>query len=71
MRKKIAEKLRKKVVEDYDNIAGEFDSTRKNEWEEFELILPYIENNDYVVDLGCGNGRILSFADMLYCEMKI
>ncbi|MFA6918048.1 MAG: methyltransferase domain-containing protein [Candidatus Gracilibacteria bacterium] len=63
MREKNVQKIRQKVVEDYDNIAKEFDSTRKTEWEAFELVLPYIENNDYVVDLGCGNGRILEFLE--------
>jgi ubiquinone/menaquinone biosynthesis C-methylase UbiE len=63
MRQKTAQKLRRKVVEDYDNIAKEFDSTRKGEWENFSLILPYVKNNDYVVDLGCGNGRLLNFLE--------
>lgn len=63
MREKIAKKLLQKVVEDYDNIAEEFDKTRHAEWDAFELILPYIHDNDHVVDLGCGNGRILDFLE--------
>ncbi|MFA7685662.1 MAG: methyltransferase domain-containing protein [Candidatus Gracilibacteria bacterium] len=63
MRQKTAQKLRQKVVEDYDNIAKEFDTTRKVEWESFPLILPYIKDQDYIVDLGCGNGRVLSFLE--------
>lgn len=63
MRQKTAQKLRLKVVEDYDNIAKEFDTTRKVEWESFPLILPYVKDRDYIVDLGCGNGRVLSFLE--------
>lgn len=63
MRQKTAKKLLQKVVEDYDNIAKDFSDTRKVEWQSFPLILPHIKDNDYLVDLGCGNGRILSFLE--------
>lgn len=61
MRKKTADKLLKKVVEDYDSIAESFDKTRQNSWSIFDLILPYIKDNDFVIDLGCGNGRVFGF----------
>lgn len=63
MRQKTAQKLRKKVVEDYDNIAKEFDITRKTEWTSFPIVLPYIKDGGYIVDLGCGNGRVLKFLE--------
>jgi alkylated DNA repair protein alkB family protein 8 len=61
MRKKIAEKLSRKVVEDFDNIAEEFDKTRKSNWKEFDSFLPYIKDNQILIDLGCGNGRFFHF----------
>ena len=61
MNKKTAKKLLKKVVEDYNSISNDFDRTRKSDWKEFELFLPYIKNNEKIADLGCGNGRFYSF----------
>jgi len=62
MRKKIAEKLLKKVKDDYTAIADEFDQTRKGkESEAYALMLPYIKENNLFVDLGCGNGRTFDF----------
>jgi ubiquinone/menaquinone biosynthesis C-methylase UbiE len=63
MRQKTAKKLLQKVVEDYDNIAKDFSGTRKVEWQSFPLILPHIKDNDYIVDIGCGNGRVLNFLE--------
>ncbi|PIR54802.1 hypothetical protein COU74_03585 [Candidatus Peregrinibacteria bacterium CG10_big_fil_rev_8_21_14_0_10_36_19] len=61
MQQKTAKEILKKVVEDYDNIAQEFDTTRKYNWKEFEQYLPYIKENDQVLDIGCGNGRLYKF----------
>ncbi|NIA01922.1 MAG: methyltransferase domain-containing protein [Nitrospirae bacterium] len=57
----VAKELLKKVVEDYDSIADSFDKTRKNQWKEFEIFLPYIKNGSNFADIGCGNGRFLKF----------
>jgi len=43
----------------YDKIAGKFSATRNYVWADIDLLLSYIKNNDNVLDLGCGNGRIL------------
>lgn len=56
-----AKKLLKKVVEDYNSIADSFDKTRKNQWKEFKILLPYIKTGSNFADIGCGNGRFLKF----------
>ncbi len=63
MNETVAKKLLKKVVDDYDSIADSFDKTRKNQWREFEIFLPYIKNNANFADIGCGNGRFLKFLE--------
>lgn len=47
--------------ESYNTIAPDFDVTRQNGWPEFELLAPYIKEGDRILDVGCGNGRLLSF----------
>lgn len=61
MKEETAKKILRKVVDDYDNISDEFDKTRKNEWKEFETYIAYIQDNQKIADLGCGNGRLLNF----------
>lgn len=61
MSKKKTKKLLKKVREDYDQIADQFDQTRKHAWDEFTDFLPYIKKDDFIADLGCGNGRFYKF----------
>lgn len=61
MRQKTSKKLLEKIQNDYNFIAEEFDQTRQNNWEEFELFLEYIKNGDNLADLGCGNGRLYAF----------
>lgn len=61
MRDKTAKKLLLKVTTDYNQISTEFHITRKHDWKEFEMFLPYIENNQKIADLGCGNGRFYKF----------
>ena len=58
MRKKFSDKIRCKVKDVYDSIAGEFNKTRKSQWSEFDYFLEYVKSGSEVLDLGCGNGRI-------------
>ena len=44
---------------DYDIIASHFSHTRKYVWEDIKPFLDIIEPKSRVLDLGCGNGRIL------------
>ena len=61
MHQKETEKLLQNVKDFYDTAAKEFDMTRQHGWEEFKEFLPCIKEGDQIVDLGCGNGRLLGF----------
>lgn len=51
----------KEHVSSFDSIAQEFSDTRKNSWKEFDLFLPFLASKRFLVDLGCGNGRLVPF----------
>ena len=61
MNTKTSKYILKKVVDDYNSISADFDKTRKTNWQEFELFLNFINDNDNVADIGCGNGRLCNF----------
>ncbi|MBT4849245.1 class I SAM-dependent methyltransferase [Candidatus Parcubacteria bacterium] len=44
----------------YNLISGEFSASRVFPWEELQIFIPYIKDQDKILDLGCGNGRILN-----------
>lgn len=54
-----AKAILKKVKEDYNLIADEFDATRQKPWKEFFLCKKYARGR--VLDVGCGNGRLAYF----------
>lgn len=46
--------------ESYSAIAPEFHQTRqKRVWPEMELLAKYVQPGSHILDLGCGNGRLL------------
>lgn len=56
-------RIQKKVKKDYNEIAGEFAGTRQFPWKDFELFEEYYRSDFDVLDLGCGNGRLLQFLE--------
>jgi len=60
MNKNYAEYLLVKTRRDFDQIAQEFSRSRAYLWEELIPLIRYIQPKDKVLDLGCGNGRLLS-----------
>lgn len=59
MRQKITGKIIEKLKENYQKFADEFNETRKHPWPEFEWLKEYIGEGDKVLEIGCGNGRLL------------
>ncbi len=48
------------VRHNYDDISAQFDATRKKEiWPEIREFALKVKTDDQVLDLGCGNGRLL------------
>lgn len=58
MQDSFAKQILQKTAEDYEKIAEEFSETRFLLWPEFDEFKTYIKENDKVLDLGCGNGRL-------------
>ncbi len=59
MNKDYAKYLLKKTIEDYNLIAEEFARTRYSVWPELNLFGRYVTEGEKILDLGCGNGRLL------------
>lgn len=67
MDREYAKYLLKKTAEDYNLIADQFSSSRYSIWPELNIFGKYIKEGEKVLDLGCGNGRLLD----LFKDKKI
>lgn len=59
MDKKTAQDILESVKSAYSAIAQEFSASRPYLWGGFEEFLQYVKENDLVLDVGCGNGRLI------------
>ena len=59
MKKEYAQHLLDKTCQDYNLIASQFSSTRRFIWQGLEPLYNYALPGEKVLDLGCGNGRLL------------
>lgn len=59
MKKEVAKALVQQVKQDYDVIAEEFSESRFKTWYEFQIYKELVDEGDVVLDIGCGNGRLL------------
>ena len=66
MKEKTAQILLKKVENDYSVIAEEFDQTRSYVGKEFGAFDKLLIPNAQIIDLGCGNGRIIEHLNDFY-----
>ena len=49
------------MKEGYDAISHHFSLTREKPWKEWDLFLPFLKKEMSVLDVGCGNGRLIDF----------
>lgn len=59
MKPEIAQKILRKNKQDWEEIAEKFSDTRQYIWPELTALITYVKDGDMVLDLGCGNGRLL------------
>ena len=61
-----AKKILAEVKNSYSTIHNEFSDTRHYTWKEFDYFKPYLFEGAEIVDLGCGNGRLVNFLDQYF-----
>jgi len=59
MNRESAIKITEGVRRFYDNQADDFSRTRLGIWQEFKPLADYTQDGDKILDLGCGNGRLI------------
>ncbi len=66
MKEATAQKILNEVSTSYNTIADEFTNSRSYGWQDFIFFKPYLFENAEIVDLGCGNGRLIKFLDQFF-----
>lgn len=59
MEQKYARYLLDKTQTDYNRIAEHFSKTRAHIWKDLNCFDKFVERGDRVLDMGCGNGRLV------------
>lgn len=63
MKKSTAQKLLKFSEKEYDTYAREFSDCRPFFWRELEPLKKYAKDEQNILDIGCGNGRLLNLIE--------
>jgi alkylated DNA repair protein alkB family protein 8 len=66
MRQKTAQHLSEQVKKSYNQIAEHFSQTRHTPWTEFQYFEKYLKPEQKILDLGCGNGRLLNSSKIIF-----
>lgn len=61
MKQIVADRLIRQLAESYNTIAAHFSQTRQAPWQEFIELKPFLSSQSHVLDIGCGNGRLLAW----------
>lgn len=59
MKRETALKILEEMRQNYNLIAEEFSQTRRSSWDEIKPLANYAHTGDKILDLGCGNGRLI------------
>lgn len=65
MKEKKAQVILEEIKKTYDAISDEFSATRSRPENEFSFTSKYLNPEMKILDLGCGNGRLLAFLEKI------